>query len=121
VVRGCNGPSDSGGSSDRPVLSEICSTNDGTCILTRGSVDFVGAAIRVNRALISEPSTSIRARVGSVRVGDVVFDQGIDRPAIDAEKSISGSWGESTRVIDSSGICQTANSVVRCVCLLFRD
>jgi hypothetical protein len=69
-----------------PVLGESLRAVDGRCVDASTGVDLVLAAVGGHGALVSQLAGGV---VGAVRVEDVVFDERVAGPTVDAEVGVA--------------------------------
>jgi hypothetical protein len=99
VVGGGHGTAGTLALTDRPVLLEGSSTNDGWLVGTGRDVDVVSSAIAGDGSLLGATRTRV---VGTVRLDDVVLNERVGRPAVDGEVAVAiGVVG--TREVDGPG------------------
>lgn len=84
---------------DRPVLGESLGAVDGRSVGAGCGVDVVGAAVRSDGSLELHAVAGV---VGAVGVEDVVLDERVAGPAVDAEVGVAGGV-EGAGVFDGSG------------------
>jgi hypothetical protein len=86
VVSDGDGSAGALGLTNRPVLLEGSSTDDGWLVGTGALVDIVGGAVADNRTLLGGSAGWV---VGSEVLDDVVFDQGVLGPSVDGEVAVA--------------------------------
>lgn len=86
VILGSDGTTNTAIPTNRPVLLESGSALDRRLVGAGGLEDVVGTAVRLDGAFLGRCGAGIVRAVG---LDDVVFDQGVLGPAVDAEVAVS--------------------------------
>lgn len=83
---------------DGPILTESLSTIDRRLIVASRDVDVVASTVRLQLTLVL---CTLARIVGSVVFNNVILDEGVASPSVDAEVSVT-LWGKVSAIVDGA-------------------